>query len=743
MQALSVFSLLLAAASSGEGSPLDACNVVWDAPSHDSSGSMPLGNGDIGLNVWVEEGGDLLSYISKTDAWDENARLVKLGRIRVKLTPNPFAKGAPYSQSLLLRDGVVEIKAGAEAPIVLRVWVDATRPIVRIEAEGAQPFEASVSLEMWRTQERVLGKEELFSAYGMAEAPHPVIVMPDTLAPIHDNRVTWYHRNVKSIWPESMKLQGMDAWAQDATDPLLNRTYGGMIEGDGLAARGDTTLASEKLSKTFRATITVLTAQTANEKEWLERVAELRDSVHAVDWNTAFDQHRAWWRAFWDRSWIRVTGAADTDTVTRGYTLQRYVTACAGRGAYPIKFNGSIFTVDATEKDKHFDADYRRWGGPYWFQNTRLPYWSMPASGDTEMMLPLFRMYLDALPFAQVRTKTYFNHDGAFFPETMYFWGGYANDNYGWKREGHPAAYIDNTYIRYYYSGALELLALMLEYHAYTNDNAFATSSLLSLADAVLQFYDQHYPRDTSGKLLLKPGQSLETWQQVVNPAPDIAGLRYVLDRLLALPDDLVDESHRAAWTKLRNEAPGLPRREVEGVTVLSPAQEILEKAKNAENPELYAIFPYRLYGVGKPDLELARRTFEKRMVKGAKGWQQDDTQAALLGLAAQARDYVAKRFATKDEGSRFPAFWGPNFDWIPDQDHGANGVMALQTMLLQCEGRAIRMFPAWPKDWDVDFKLNAPFDTVVEGVYRGGKVEHLKVTPLDRRSALDILEPQ
>ncbi len=31
--------------------------------------SMPLGNGDIGLNVWVDPGGDLLFYISKTDAW--------------------------------------------------------------------------------------------------------------------------------------------------------------------------------------------------------------------------------------------------------------------------------------------------------------------------------------------------------------------------------------------------------------------------------------------------------------------------------------------------------------------------------------------------------------------------------------------------------------------------------------------------------------------------------------------------
>jgi hypothetical protein len=29
-------------------------NFVWDSPSKDCAGSMPLGNGDIGVNAWVE-----------------------------------------------------------------------------------------------------------------------------------------------------------------------------------------------------------------------------------------------------------------------------------------------------------------------------------------------------------------------------------------------------------------------------------------------------------------------------------------------------------------------------------------------------------------------------------------------------------------------------------------------------------------------------------------------------------------
>ena len=52
------------------------CNVIWDSPSQNLSGSMPLGNGDIGMNVWVEENGDLLFFISKTDSWSDDGCLL-------------------------------------------------------------------------------------------------------------------------------------------------------------------------------------------------------------------------------------------------------------------------------------------------------------------------------------------------------------------------------------------------------------------------------------------------------------------------------------------------------------------------------------------------------------------------------------------------------------------------------------------------------------------------------------------
>ena len=741
-----------------EKDPLDQYNVVWNSPSKDSAGSMPLGNGDIGLNLWVEADGDLLFYLSKTDAWDEHARLLKLGRVRVKLLPNPFAKGLPFRQELKLRSSEIQIRAGEKnSEVTLKIWVDANRPVVRVEAEGQQPFTLEASLEVWRKEQRLLTAGEAHGVDGFA-ADQPPFVWPDTILAGQKDRIVWYHRNEKSIWPATLRHQDLESCISQFTDPLLGRTFGGAIKGDGLVHESDTSLKSSAPRRRFTLSIYPLTAQTASAEAWLTLLNRHIAAIDAASLEAARAEHSRWWHEFWNRSWIRITGskapsptaekmvrnklplrigadrngalAASGDTegpaqpdyevVSQGYARQRFLNACAGRGAFPIKFNGSIFTADVIGQ---YDGDYRQWGGCYWFQNTRLPCWPMLASGDFDLMQPFFAMYRNALPLAKARTQVYYQHGGAFFPETMYFWGTYANSDmgYGWNRAGEPLGRTVNRYIRFYWSGGLELTAMMLDYFSCTQDQSFLRDTLLPLADEVLEFYARHYPRQPNGKILFAPAQALETWWECENPMPEVAGLRFVLQQLLSFPAGLIGEARLSAWKKLESELPPVPIRQLDGQKILLPA-ESFRTQQNMENPELYAIFPYRLYGVGKPDLEMARQTFARRQFKGNRGWQQDDTQMAFLGLADEARKYVTGRFASKHAGSRFPAFWGPNFDWIPDQDHGGNGLMALQTMLLQTEGRKILLFPAWPKAWDVEFKLHAPFNTTQKASIASGK---------------------
>jgi len=54
-----------------------------------------------------------------------------------------------------------------------------------------------------------------------------------------------------------------------------------------------------------------------------------------------------------------------------------------------------------------------------------------------------------------------------------------------------------------------------------------------------------------------------------------------------------------------------------------------------------------------------------------------------------------------------------------------------------------IGLLPAWPKEWDVTFKLRAPKNTSVEGRVKHGEIVTLDITPEDRRKDVVVLSTQ
>ena len=124
-------------------------NVVWTSPSKNASESMPCGGGDIGTNVWVEQG-DVMLYLSRSGAFDENGVLPKFGRVRIRLNPNPFTEGQ-FKQTLFLSKGYVEINGKNRlADVTIRVWVDVFNPVVHVETESKQAIQAEAIYESWR-----------------------------------------------------------------------------------------------------------------------------------------------------------------------------------------------------------------------------------------------------------------------------------------------------------------------------------------------------------------------------------------------------------------------------------------------------------------------------------------------------------------------------------------------------------------------------------------------------------------
>jgi hypothetical protein len=732
-----------------------AYDVVWNSLGKNENSSMPLGNGVVALNVWTEQNGDILLLIAKSDAWSENGQLLKLGRVRISLEPNPFKNSISFTQTLRLENGDVELRTGNN---FVRIWVDANNPVIHLQAQTEAPIELKAKSENWRTKEYHLDRQAIEQSgfFEWGTNPDGLTFEPDTVLPPKNNRVSWCHFNTRSIYPLVFEKEHLKSLLPKYPDPLLHLCFGLTMKGEHLVSSDDQTLKSSKSSSSQQLDIYALTEQTESAGSWRAGLDKMITKLDAIKISAALKAHEQWWTQFWNRSWIYVTNPGTAEFISKSYAMQRYMSACAGRGAQPIKFNGSLFTVGhdlpvgmgSTEADH--DLDYRKWGACYWNQNTRHIYWPLITSGDYDLIKPWFNMYVKALPLVKDRTLEYYHHDGAEFNETIYFWGLPNLNDFGWDNPGNE---LESPWMRYHIQGGLEVLAQMLDYYNNTQNADFARTSLLPMADAVITFYDQHYGRDANGKILMKPAQSIETYQlTVVNPTPDIAGLKCVLPQLLALPIKLTSKEERNIWTKVLNDLPAIPmgttadgKLPAEGVgdpggdSVILPAQHY-NKTKNTENPELYTVFPYRLYGTGKPDLQMARNTFNARLFPFSKCWGQDGMEAALLGLTDEAKSSVIQAFLGSFGNQRFSWFWSGNNDWIPDMDNGGGGMTTLQMMLMQCDGKRIQLLPAWPKEWTVDFKLHAPYNTIVEGHVKDGKITELKVTPKERTKDVIIV---
>ena len=155
----------------------------------------------------------------------------------------------------------------------------------------------------------------------------------------------------------------------------------------------------------------------------------------------------------------------------------------------------------------------------------------------------------------------------------------------------------------------------------------------------------------------------------------------------------------------------------------------------------MYPVWPWRIYGVGRDSLDVALNTWHYdpyvNTFCGVVSWEQHNIWAACLGLTDEAQRLVTLKL--KDGPHRFPAFWGPGYDWTPDHNWGGSGMIAFQEMLLQEVGDKLYLFPAWPRDWDIRFKLHASHGTIVEAELRDGKVLYTKVTPQERQHDIII----
>lgn len=752
------------------GRSVSRYDVVWDSPSSDHTGQMPLGNGDIAAGVYAIEDDALYLLLSKNDALTYNGDLFKTGRVRVTFDPSPFAPGKPFRQTLDLDTGSILIEADG---VTMRVWADANRSVYHVAIESPEAVSVTAAPDLW---ERIDGCQ-----WNKTMDPIPEPTQDVRLE--RSGHILWYFAvGDRSVYPGELKFYEVEHMASEYPDPYRFNTFGNLLESPDLELN-DGALRGRGTSFDIR--IHALTRQAPRVSDWIGGIEQLANQP--IDAERDWRRHRQWWSDFWDRSWIvlsdnRLPDALRTSPgsegytdrreatdeaalVAQGYNVFRYLMACQSRGRVQTKFNGGLFTqpLRYTEKPRLVATkvddqtwisheDDRLWGRRFTYQNQRLLYWPLLMSGDAELIKPFFDYYWKLLPIRKAITRAWFGHEGAYYRENIEPTGGERDcskngrdDDPEVKPLKTPPGRNDGNgyYHSYYFTSGLETVAMMIEYAKYTGDTGFSEEVLVPFAREVLLFFDEHYSRDADGKLHIDPGMVLETWWIAVNAAPDVSGLLHCLDELLAMEVGTDDDI--ATWRRFRGEIPEVHLHEVDGRKAIAPALS-WDKLKNSENGLLYPVFPFRRFGIGLGSKDLVAWTCKHRTNPNRfnyKCWTQDQIHWSYAGNAAEASDGLVQRYRNASPMCRFPLYGSEGPDSCPDFDHFGSGSTALQRMLVQEAGDRILLLPAWPAKWDADFRLHVADSTVISGRVVDGRLARWRITPASRRSDVVVYSPQ
>jgi hypothetical protein len=208
----------------------------------------------------------------------------------------------------------------------------------------------------------------------------------------------------------------------------------------------------------------------------------------------------------------------------------------------------------------------------------------------------------------------------------------------------------------------------------------------------------------------------------------DVAGMKVmfpVIARLAAQrgDGDLASRLHAAVA-----QLPELPTTTRRGTRVLALSA-TNEPAKNTQNTDMEALYPWGLLGAGST---LMQDTFDKRVFPLTREWDEDPIWAARLHRPAQMEQLLVQ--GTEDL-QKYPngfTVHGKNDD--PEASHNLysswNAVVAgaLQDALVQSYDGTLRVAAAIPRDWDVDGSVQLAGGHRVSTQVRSGVPEYVGI---------------
>jgi hypothetical protein len=512
-----------------------------------------------------------------------------------------------------------------------------------------------------------------------------------------------------------------------------------------------------------RGTFTILTASAVS-YDPKQDVADLAlrqlNAAQAESFDELLRDNQNWWSGYWAKGFVHLHSADGVaDEVEKNYTYFLYIMASCSRSEYMPRFCGMLWGSD---------GDLRMWGSQYWWNNQGTYFNGLTPANRPELMAPMFATYSRNFESFSRAARQQWGSQGVWIPETTWFDGledlpdnvaagmkdlylarkpwearsrefeefsrdkNGLNSRWNWrflKDQKGPFAWTSHIM-----STTAKISYLYWLHYAYSLDQDWLRTNGYPMIKGTAEFY-RNFPnlyKAADGKYHIRYVNNLESKWGGTDAPEELSAMYEMLPIAIRASELLgVDAELRPLWKEIVDNLTPIPTSALEPgeyydlCNVGTEDRVLFEKVKTAyhrQNPSVNE----------KTAVRVLSRT---------------PVVAANLGLADDVRYLVPAQIRSVKED---------NCDYPGSGESGA-GVLRNRLMLregpgaIECERLGLAshalqnalllsvppspgkppvnyMFPAWPKEWDAQFKLAARDAFAISASMEKGRIGFVEI---------------
>lgn len=747
-------------------------DLIFTKPVCCNESSLPIGNGQMGGLIWTSPNAlhfqinrvDVFSSNSYTGSFDANNDYCGgCGFVDINFNDKLFSQRCT-SQHLAIYDGLLTIEG---CGIKTRMFVSHEQDVMVMEVNNHcnQPSSMHVDLRMLRNP---VVKRRNHTATSKILQRGSQIVLTQKFVELADNGIH----------------EGDHYCATAVAVGIVDRESSVQIVNDTTRR-----LLTEPLSGSFA--ILVSSAASMNPRDDVVGAAlENLNVAQAKSFAVLLKPNQKWWHDFWSKSSIRLhSDDGVADALERDYTYYLYIMGCSSRGKYPPKFNGMIWCTSGDKR--RWGSQYWWWNEqslyPALFAANHLelmnPMFNMYGDmhdaaelaasqqwGSKGIFLPETVAFngSERLPQAIAAELRDFLLERKSVGELSPAFRKYLKHRHPhssrWNflhgatyRRGKKRIFSPYSYVVHIFSSSAKIAYLYWLRYEYTLDERWLRNRAYPMLKGVAEFY-RNYPNVKKGnddKYHIHNVNSHEPLWGGQDTMEELAAMHGIFPLVIIASKILnVDVKMRSIWQEFLDNVAPLP-------TSDHPDAILFNRHPNATPTWAQGLKPYwKIVSKDSPtftrpcvhyDLwtletkdpkiaKIAHATFEaapryRQILAGhsVHGLSEIPITAAILGRRNDVRTILPVQANQKERFSNRLAL----DEGEQTQNVEAIGVVSYALQLALCQSipagpgkdPVIRLFAAWPKEWDAQYTLLCRRGFVITSSMQKGQIEFVEVT--------------